>query len=272
VALWLTALALLLLGGGFFGLYARTPRSDRDWAADHATPAGVTVSGNFAEIRSLRDFHHSAGGTFTEGYRDDSVRLEDVQRVWFVVSPFASGLAHVFLSFELTGDRFIAVSVEARREQDEQYSVLGGLLRRFEITYVVGTEPDLLGMRALRGDALLLYPSRATPEQARALFADMMASAERLEREPAFYHSVLRNCASVLRGHVNRILSEPIGSRWATLLPGFADGIALEEGLIDTDLTIESARERFRVDERVRRALADGLDGADFSRRIRQGE
>jgi hypothetical protein len=267
----LVAFALLLLGGGLFTVYGRTPRSERDWAADQATAAGVTVSGESVEIRSLRDFRHDSAGIVSQRYLDDTVPLEEVRRVWFVVSPFASGLAHVFLSFELTGDRFVAVSVEARRERGETYSVLGGLLRRFEITYVVGTEPDLLGMRALRGDALVLYPSRATPEQARALFADMMTSAERLERDPAFYNSLLRNCASVLRGHVNGILEQPISSRWATLLPAFADGVALDRGLLDTDLPIDEARERFRVDERVRRALAEGLEGTEFSREIREG-
>jgi hypothetical protein len=261
----------LLLCAVLLGVYARTPRSDRDWAADQATPAGVSVSRESARIRSLRDFRHDSAGIVRERYLEETLRLEDVRRVWFVVSPFASGLAHLFLSFELAGDRFVAVSVEARRERGEQYSVLGGLLRRFEITYVVGTEPDLLGMRALRGDALLLYPSRATPEQARALFTDMMASAERLEREPAFYNSFLKNCASVLRAHVNRVLEEPISSRWATLLPSFADGVALDRGLLDTDLSLEEARERFRVDEWVRRALAEGREGPDFSREIRRG-
>jgi hypothetical protein len=269
------AALVLLLGalGLLLALARRAPSAERDWAADHARPARVTLTKSEARIADLRDFDHAAGGSYTEGYRDETVRLDDVRGVWFALAPFVErwrGLAHTFVSFELADDRFISISVEARREKDEAYSLLGGMLRQFEVTYVVGTEHDLIGLRALRGDTLFLYPSRATPEQARALFTDMLGRAEALNTRPEFYHTLTRNCATLLREHVNRILPEPLPFGWAMLFPGYSDALALDRGLLDTELPIEAARDRFRVDERARRALAEGLGGTDFSRRIRE--
>lgn len=252
----------------------RAPRVDRDWAADQAVPARVSFADGRVRIENLRDFRHRPDGGFSEGYRDVDYELADVRRVWFVLAPFARrwrGLAHGFLSFELTGDRFVSVSVEARREADEAYSLLGGLLRRFELTYVVGTEEDVVGLRAVRGDTLFVYPSRAGPEQARALLVDVLERAEHLRSEPEFYHTFLNNCLTNLRDHVNRLEGVSLPFGWGMLLPGYSDGLALEHGLLDTELELDDARRRFRVDERARDLLLAESGAGDFSGAIRGG-
>jgi hypothetical protein len=251
-------------------LLLRTPLSDRDWAADHAVQPRIAFDGSTVQVDSLRDFRHGPDGTLTPAYRSERFDLDGVRGVWFALAPFSNrwdALAHTFVSFELDGGRFLAVSVEARRERDEPYSLLGGLTRRFEVTYVVGTEQDLLGMRALRGDTLYLYPSRATPQQAGAMLSDMLRRAEALRAEPEFYNTLLNNCATNLREHVNRVATEPLPFGWAILLPGYSDELALGRGLLATDLPLAEARRRYRVDELVRAAIAEGSE--DFSARIR---
>jgi hypothetical protein len=264
------ALVAILALGVLVG--SRTPSNDRDWAADHAVPARVDLDGNRVFIGSLRDFRHHAPDSYTEGYRDEVYDLADVRRVWFVLAPFARrwrGLAHTLLSFELTDDRFVSVSVEARREAHEAYSLVKGLLRGFEVTYVIGTESDVIGLRAVRGDTLFLYPSRATPEQSRALFVEILQQAEAVRTTPTFYNTFTHNCTTTLREAVNRVASDPLPWGWGILLPGYSDRLALEHGLLDTDLDIEAARERFRVDERALQALQG--DPATFGAAIRAG-
>jgi hypothetical protein len=257
-----TALAIPLRAG--------PARGDRDWAPDHAVPPRVSFAGGSVAVDSVRDFSHRADGSFDVGYRSERFDTADVRAVWFALAPFAgswSGLAHTFVSFELADGRFLAVSVEARREREESYSIVGGLTRRFEVTYVIGTESDLMGLRALRGDVLYLYPSKASPAQARAMLLDMLGRAEAVRTEPEFYNTLTNNCATNLRAHVNRVATEPLPLGWAILFPGYSDELALERGLLATELPLEEARERYRVDERARAALASGA--ADFSARIR---
>lgn len=248
-----------------------SPSTDRSWATDHARAARPVVEGDTVVVHDVRDFLWSSGEEFQERYRSERYALADVEAVWFVLAPFARrwrGLAHSFVSFEFRDGRFLAVSVEARREAHEGYSLARGLWRGFETTYVVGTEHDLVGLRALRGDTLFVYPSRATPEQARDLFVDMMGRAAALGERPEFYHTILNNCNTNLREHVNRVASDPLPWGWGILLPGYSDALALRHGLLATDLDIEAARARFRVDKLAQEAL--GSEG-DFGRRIRAG-
>lgn len=263
VAISVTALWFVTAG-------RRAPRSDRSWAVDHARAVQVDLSEQAVVLRDVRDFAWHGPEEFEERYRDETVALDEVLGVWFVLAPFAErwrGLAHSFVSFELTDDRFLAVSVEARREMDEGYSLARGLWRGFETTYVVGTEHDLIGLRAIRGDTLFLYPSRATPEQARTMFADMMQRAETLRHDPEFYHTILNNCNTNLRMHVNEVASRPLPWGWGILLPGYSDALALDHGLLDTELGIDAARSHYRVDERARAALGSG---DDFGRLLRE--
>jgi len=263
------AVAVLGLGVGVL-LLARSPSNERPWAGEQARLPVVTLADGAARIEGIRDFRHGADGSVEVRYRDETYRLDEARRVWFALAPFANryrGLAHSFLSFEFEGDRFLSISVEARREADEPYSLVGGVLQGFEITYVVGTEEDLLGVRALRGDTLFLYPSVATPEQTRAIFVDMLERARALADAPEFYNTLTNNCTTNLRDHVNRVTSARLPWGWGILLPGFSDALALEHGLLDAGPDVEAARARHRVDEQVRRALAEG--GGGFSRRIR---
>lgn len=245
------------------------PLSERDWAADHARGVRAEQSDDSIVVHDLRDFDWTAAEEAREGYRTERYALDDVVAVWFALAPFAErwrGLAHSFISFEFTDDRFLSVSVEARREVDEPYSLVRGIWRGFETTYVVGTERDVIGQRAVRGDTLFLYPSRATPEQARTVFIDVMTRANALSAQPEWYNTFLNNCTTNLRDHVNVVATDPLPWGWGIVLPGYSDALALRHGILDTDLDIDQARERFRVDALAREALDAG---DDFGRRIR---
>lgn len=247
------------------------PSNERDWASDQAVLATARLDGPSVLIRSLRDFRHPADGPALAAYDDREYDLERLSSVWFVLTPFSKdwrGPAHAFLSFGFSDSQYVAISVEARRERGESYSVLRGLLKRFEILYVIGDERDLIGLRAMRGEDVYVYPIRATPEQARELFTSMLARANALSERPEFYGSLRNNCTTNILRHVNVLASPPI--RWGPriLLPGYSDEVAYERGLIDTDLSLEQARARFHVSEAARRFAEDPA----FSTLIREPE
>ncbi len=49
------------------------------------------------------------------------------------------------------------------------------------------------------------------------------------------------------------------------LLPGYSDEVAYESGLIDTDLTLEKAREKYKINMLAEKYGSD----ANFSKKIR---
>lgn len=246
------------------------PTNAHVYRAEEAVLPDIAFHGHEVTIRHVRNFTFRPGAPPVPGYYDRTYDLDKVVRVWFVLSPFAKlwrGPAHSFVSFELADSQFVAISVEARKEPGEEYSPVLGLLKRYELMYVVADERDVIGLRAVAwGDPVYVYPGRATPAQARALFAHMLRRAQRLASRPEFYNTLDNNCTTNIEDAINVVAPGRARNGIEGVLPGYADQAALEDGLLDTDPPIEAARRRFRVNERARAAAG----AADFSLRIRQ--
>lgn len=245
------------------------PSHARAWAPEQAVLPRVTIRGDTVRIERLRAFRHTSDTTAARRYETQTYDLRQLQRVWYVLSPFNPdwrGPAHSFLSFGFADGRYVAVSVEARREVGEAFSTWEGALRQFELMVVLGDERDLVGLRAaVWDDPVYLYPGRATPAQARAVFVALLRRAQALERRPEFYNTLTNNCTTNLLDAVNAAREAPIGYGLPVLLPGYSDRLAHERGLLDTALPLDSARAAFRIDRR-----AAATDAPDFSRRIRR--
>jgi hypothetical protein len=171
------------------------------------------------------------------------------------------------LSFGFADGSYLVISVEARKEVGESYSVWRGLVRQYELMYVIGDERDLVLTRAVyRPDEVFLYPIRTTPEKIRALLVDMLKSADALPGHPEFYNTLTNNCTTRLWRHVEDVAPGRIPPSWKILLPGYSDELIRSLGLLNTDLGIDAARRRFRINDRARRYAGS----PDFSRRIRE--
>jgi len=272
-------LAFVVLGMAAVGVLTAAalspihPRADRVWAADHAAMPTSRFDGHLVHVHQVRNFSHPAAGRFVAAYDDRTYDLDRLESVWFVLVPFGTtwrGPAHSFVSFGFRGDSthkpdYVAISVEARREPGEHYSALLGMLKRFELLYVVGDERDLIVQRAMGGDDVYLYPVHTTPDKMRRMFVEMLERANTLQRQPEFYNTLTNNCTSNLVDHVNAITPHKVPQGIKTILPGYSDEVAYAIGLIDTPLPLEEARRRFYI-TKIARAAADS---PDFSTRIR---
>lgn len=241
------------------GWTAMEPSNQRQWPAEQRLIPRASFAGNQVRVANVRNFRWGPGTHVRPRWESRTYDLEAVSSVWYVLTPFSRdrrGPAHAFVSFGFDDGSHVAISVEARREEGEQYSIARGLMKRFEIMYVVGDERDLIDLRVRRGDDVYVYPMRASRAQARELFTDMLRRANELYSEPEFYGTVRNNCTTNLLAHVNTIAADPIQWGYRILLPGYSDEIAHERGLIDTDLPLDAARRRFMITERALRAPA----------------
>jgi hypothetical protein len=264
---WIAAIVILLLGI----LWLRTrPSNDRHWAVENAVLPFAEIEGSRVRIHNVRNNDYRTATEFTPRYEDRELDLDELRSVWFIVVPFGkswAGPAHTFLSFGFDRDRFLAISVEVRKRQGEEYSPWKGLSRSYELMYVIADERDVVRLRSnFRGDEVFLYPIRATPEQGRSLLLSMLARANRLRARPEFYNTLTNTCTTNIVRHVNTIAPRRVPFSYKVLLPGYSDHLAYDLGLIDTELSFEKARERFRITERARRHG----DRPDFSLRIRE--
>src|SRR5687768_5857427 len=182
------------------------PSNQREWSQGQELLPHVVFAGDSVTINNLRHFEYDIVGEVAQPrYRSQSYDLEQIESVWFVLAPFEPdnrGPAHTFLSFGFADSQYVAISVEARREVDEEYSILKGMLRQYEIMYVIGDERDLIGLRTnIRGDEVYVYPIKTTQDKIRRLFVQMLERANRLAEKPEFYNTVLNNCTTNILDH-----------------------------------------------------------------------
>ena len=263
------AIALVAVAGALATRVFRTPSAARHWIVGQDRPATPRLDSPLVAIENIRNFRYDSAGTPIPAYYDTTFNLDSIESAWFILTRFSTrwrAPAHTFVSFGFTGGRFIAISVEARREVGESYSILKGLFNSYELMYVIGDERDLIGKRVMvDGDDTWVYPVHASKPAIREMFRSMLFRAQRLEDDPEFYNSLFNSCTSNLVRHVNAIAPGRIPAGVKVLLPGYTDEVASRLGLIDSATSLEAIRQRYLVNGRVRAAIG----APDFSARIR---
>lgn len=250
-------------------LVGERPSNARPWAADMAVLPEAELLGDRVQVRNVRNCTYLDEDSYVLNYYDKSFDLSRIRTVDFIVVPFKDlpAVAHTMLSFGFEDEEYLAVSVEIRREKDEQYEFFKGILDQYEIMYVVGDERDLVRLRTnYRGDDVYVYRTKATPEQARQLFVDVMQRVNKLRSEPEFYNTVVNNCTTNIMHHVNQLAPGKIHYGLPVLLPGLSDRLAYDLGLLEDAGTFAATREQSNVSPIARQVG----DRPDFSTAIRR--
>ena len=248
---------------------AVAPSNHRRWEPYLAVLPTAELHGQHLTVRNIRHCKYLSEDDYIVRYYDKAFDLDRLESVDFLVVPFkgAPSLAHTMLSFGFGENDYLAVSVEARLEEGQTYSPVKGLMRQYELMYVVADERDVIPLRTKHRDVeVYLYPTRATPEQARILLLDMMARVNKLTVEPEFYDTFTNNCTTNIVAHINRMAPGKIPPNVGVLLPGFSDQLAYDLGLLDTQDTFERTKKRALINQRANRYAS----AEDFSERIRR--
>jgi len=226
------------------------PSNNRDWTPEQSRLATAEFHGNLATVRNVRDCQWRKADDFTVSYFDKTYDLDRLQTVDFFVVPFneAPSLGHTMLSFGFDDGDYLALSVEIRKERGEAFNPVAGFFRQYELIYVLATERDLIQKR-VNCDLcdVYLYRSTASPEQARKLFLDVMRRANQLADRPEFYDTLVNNCTTNIRRHINHLKPDRVPYDYRVLLPGYSDHLAYDLGLIEQHGSYEETRERARV-------------------------
>jgi Domain of unknown function (DUF4105) len=261
-------ISLLVLLGACIWYALRSPSHERTWTTDQRTLPAITLTSESVYIENIRNFAYTATSTYTPSYYNKRIDLNTVRSVDYIVEPFGSiGGAHTFLSFGFDDGSYLAVSVEIRKEVGETFSPWKGMLRSYELMYVIADEHDVIDLRANhRKHDVYLYPTTATREQARALFVSVLTRAQALHTTPEFYNTLTNNCTTNIAAHVSDLRNEPLSWDRRMLFPENSDALAQELGFIAEGMTIDEARTRYRINEKA----LQYVDHPEFSRKIRE--
>jgi len=227
-----------------------------DWQEHLKVASTAVFDGESVTVKNVRNFrYYPEEKDMHAGYYDRTYNLNEVKQVWYVAEPFNENesAAHTFVSFEFNNGDFLSISIEARKTKDQTYSIWKGFMRTYPLIYIAADERDVVLLRAnLRKDKVYVYPVKLSkPENARYLLVDMLTRMNELTTtKPAWYNTLFANCTSSIVGHINKLSPGRISIfSWQLWLTASADELALKHGLLDTDLTIEHAREKYLINE-----------------------
>lgn len=244
------------------------PSNDRVWADELSRMLSGRVDGSIATLDNVRNFEWRSTSDYTPRWETRRYDLDALRSVDMLLSYWTGPLiAHVLVSFGFADGRYLAFSIEIRKQRGEAYSALGGFFRKFETSLVAADERDIVRLRSnVRGEDVHLYRVELPAAAMRSLFLAYLAEAESLRRRPRWYNTATANCTTVVFEMMRRIVGRlPLDYR--LLLSGYLPEYLHELGALAPGHALAELRGAGRIAERAR--AAD--DAADFSQRIRVG-
>jgi hypothetical protein len=111
-----------------------------------------------------------------------------------------------------------------------------------------------------------VYPVKTTEEKSRALFLDIIKRVNTLKEHPEFYNTAFNTCTTNIMKNVNTVTPSRIPFSYKVLLPAYSDELAFDLGMIDTNASLEEARNMYNINKRAE-MYADDIN---FSEKIRE--
>ena len=262
LGLWVIGLVVLLVWWSTI-----RASNDREWAPEVARLPSATLHGNTLTLHNVRNFDYRSETDFTPRWEDRSLDLSGVRGLDLILSHWGAPMvAHTIMSWEFADGQHLAISIETRRERGEEYSALRGFFREYELYYVVADERDVIRLRTnYRGEDVYVYRLRVTPEGARDLLLDYVATINALAERPAWYNALANNCTTGIRVHARNVAAAGAWD-WRILANGTIDEMLYDRGRLDDTRPFTALRNASWINARALAADAD----PQFSRRIRE--
>ncbi|MEM7401415.1 MAG: DUF4105 domain-containing protein [Pseudomonadota bacterium] len=242
-----------------------------DWLDEVSVLPKVSIENNEIKIKDFRNFTWKGVKNSDLNWETREFDLTKLNELYLVVVPFGDSeyMAHTMLIFGFKGQGNLVVSVETRKEKNENYSLVAGALRQLEIIYIFGSDQDLLTLRAVHRDAKLhIYPIKAEPKFMVSLLKDLASSANKLHEKPNFYRTLRDNCTSTLVRHIDRHYQQKIGVRLETIFPAQAGKLLHEFNRMDTQLSYDQAHAVSRIDDLVKQHASSEVFSAMLKKHL----
>lgn len=266
---YILALAAILTLVGLITIWwlAITPSNDRDWLPDVAKLTTAELMNNQLTIHNQRNINYRSETDFDSHWETRHYDLEKLRSLDIFLCYWGpTNIAHTILSWGFDNDRYLAISIETRKERGETYSAVRGFFRQYEVYYVVADERDVVRLRTnYRGEQLYLYRMSVTRSAAKDLLLDYIEEINRLAEHPRWYNALTHNCTTAIRYHSNHVTTvQPWDLRM--LVNGQVDQMLYERKRVATSIPFEVLRRESAISDKAKKSNLN-----NFSRQIRIG-
>lgn len=255
------------------------PSNDRDWAPDVARMTTGERAAEAITLHNVRNFTWRSETDIDERWETRHYDLAQLSSVDLIVSYWTiPAIAHTLVSFGFDDGRHVVFSVEIRKEKGEEFSEIGGFLKRFELSVIAADERDIIGVRSkVRDEKVFLFRTQLNAADRRALFLAYVDEANTLAATPRFYHTLTANCTTIVFGMMQRIIGD-LPWDYRLLASGYLPNYVYDLSGLDTRYDFATLERMGYVSRRVNAALSDAAaadaneaSGVEFSRAIRVG-
>lgn len=247
-----------------------SPSNNRVWQADVSRLPSATIEGDHVTVHNVRDFIYRTETDFTPAWYDKTYDLSKLESVdLFAVYWMGPAIAHTIISFGFGGNDYLAVSIEARKEEGEGYSAIKGFFRQYELIYIVADERDVIRLRTdYRKDPsedVYRFHLKGGPDIGRQFFLEYMAAINDLRAHPRFYNTLTANCTNLIwmRAQFN---PDRVPFSWKILASGYGPEYLYDMGRLDTSVPFAELKKHGYVNPIAQKFGRD----SDFSRKIRR--
>lgn len=246
-----------------------TPSNDRAWQPDVSQLPYATFDRDIVTVHNIRNFNYRTEFDYQPAYYDKSYDVSKLDGVdLFAFYWMGPAIAHTIISFNFGEQDHLAVSIETRKELNEEYSTIKGFFRQYELIYVAADERDVIRLRSNYRkhppEAGYLYRIKGSQKDGQRLFLDYLKKINELHEEPRFYNSLLDNCTTAIWVR-SSVTTEYLPFSWKILLSGYLPEYLYESKLLEQQLPLSELQRQAYIN-----SLAQAADQAtDFSERIR---
>jgi hypothetical protein len=243
--------------------------NEGNWQVDVSRPPRVVIDGDKVAVRSVRTFDWtSADAADKPTWEERTYDLSKLDSAWLALSYWDGNrdICHTMLSFGFSDGRYLAASVETRKQVGQEYSAWRGFFKQFALIYVLADERDVFRVRTnKRAEDMYLYRLRLSPEDRRRVAEKILRETENVSANAAWYGGIRRNCTTALTADLHEALNVSPPFSMKRFLNGHIDELAYENGSIANDKPFDEIRAASRITDVAKAADAD----PDFSKRIR---
>lgn len=247
---WSLIAAGIAVGVFFVWVFFREPSHNRDWEKGQEKLPRFLLERGMITVENVRDFYWTGPFEAEPRYSTQTYRLSQLESLDVVISHFDEfeGLAHIFLRFRFSDGNNLNISLETRREKDEEFSPWLGLINQYEIIYVAGTDNDLIGVRVgPREERVYRYATVATSQQAKMLFLLLVQDINAVYDHPIFYNTFTDNCVNRLTRRVEEMSSVEFPFTYKSIFPGYFDEVLYALRLISNEKSFAETKNAARI-------------------------
>jgi hypothetical protein len=263
--IWHPFAVLLLVTAIFLAWWFRLkPSTDRDWDPSAAVLPRAVPDGDLITIENVRNLDYRSIDDFTPRYETRAYHLANLRGVDILFFVWRIPLmGHPALVFDFGADGRICMSIEARLRKGQDYALLRGLYRQYELIFLAADERDVILRRTKysQNQQAYLYRCAASLEELRALVLDYAEEINRQHTKPRWYHGICTNCTTTFY----KLPSRRWRFDWRVIANGRLDKALYEDGRLDQTLPYRELRRLAHLNE-----IANGAPEEGFGDHIRR--